>query len=58
MTEDQSYIIHCITQGYTNKQIAQDLNKTEKAVRSHLTRIYKKHGVKNRLQLALKVTKA
>ena len=46
-------IVSHICQGYRNKEIAQKLNISEQTVKSHCTRIYKKLGVSDRLQLAL-----
>ena len=46
-------IVSHICQGYRNKEIAQKLNISEQTVKSHCTRIYRKLGVSDRLQLAL-----
>jgi DNA-binding NarL/FixJ family response regulator len=46
-------IVAHICQGYRNKEIAQKLNISEQTVKSHCTRIYRKLGVADRLQLAL-----
>jgi DNA-binding NarL/FixJ family response regulator len=49
---EKEIVLH-ICQGYRNKEIAQKLNVSEQTVKSHCTRIYKKIGVTDRLQLAL-----
>lgn len=46
-------IVHLVSQGYKNKEMAQKLNISEQTVKSHCSRIYKKLGVSDRLQLAL-----
>jgi DNA-binding NarL/FixJ family response regulator len=46
-------IVSHICQGYRNKEIAQKLKISEQTVKSHCTRIYRKLGVSDRLQLAL-----
>jgi two-component system, NarL family, response regulator DegU len=46
-------IISHICQGYRNKEIAAKLNISVQTVKSHCSRIYKKLGVSDRLQLAL-----
>jgi len=40
----------------TNKEIANHLNITEKTVKAHLTAVFRKLGLSNRLQLALYIT--
>jgi len=46
-------VMSLIAKGLTNKAIAKELNITEKTVKAHLTNIFSKLGVKDRLQLAL-----
>lgn len=46
-------ILTHICQGYRNKEIAQKLNISEQTVKSYSSRLYKKLGVSDRLQLAL-----
>jgi DNA-binding CsgD family transcriptional regulator len=45
-------IVVCVIEGKTNKTIEQELFIGRRTVESHLYRIYRKLGVKNRLQLA------
>ena len=42
-----------IVSGYTNKDIAQECSLSEDTVKHHLTNIFDKTGVSNRLELAL-----
>ena len=53
LAKREKEIMFHICQGYRNKEIAQKLNISEQTVKSHCTRIYKKIGVTDRLQLAL-----
>lgn len=46
-------IVSHICQGYRNREIARKLNISEQTVKSHCSRIYRKLGVSDRLQLAL-----
>ena len=53
LTARELQIIALITQGYTNRDLAQALRITEETVKRHLTNIYNKVGMSNRLELAL-----
>jgi DNA-binding NarL/FixJ family response regulator len=44
--------------GRTNRQIAEQLFLSEKTVEAHLSRAYRKLGVRSRTQLAVKMTAA
>jgi DNA-binding NarL/FixJ family response regulator len=46
-------IIHCITQGKRNKEIAFQMGTTEQVIKNYLRKIYDKLGVSDRLELAL-----
>jgi DNA-binding NarL/FixJ family response regulator len=48
-------VVGHLLDGHTNKQIAQKLQITERTVKAHLTSIYRKTGVSDRLHLALLV---
>ncbi len=58
LTGQEKEIANYICQGYKNKDIANKLNISEQTVKSHCNRIYKKLGVKDRLQLALSILHA
>lgn len=47
--EDRVFAL--VADGFTNRKIAEDLMVTEKTVKFHLNRIFKKTGVKNRAEL-------
>ncbi len=53
LTEKEIEIVKLICEGLSNKEIKKSLKTTEQSVRAHLSRIYKKTGVSDRLQLAL-----
>ncbi len=49
----ETEIVSFITQGYMNRDIAKSLSITEETVKRHLTNIFNKVGMSNRLELAL-----
>jgi DNA-binding NarL/FixJ family response regulator len=51
----QMKILHGITSGQLNKQIAFDLGIAETTVKAHMTTIMRKLNVRNRTQVALVV---
>ena len=53
LTARELQIIALITQGYTNRDLAGALRITQETVKRHLTNIYNKVGMSNRLELAL-----
>lgn len=53
LTPRELEIISTIVAGYTNKDIAQKFSISEQTVKHHLTNIFDKLGVSNRLELAL-----
>ncbi len=53
LTPRQTEIIAAIVDGYTNKEIARKLSISEQTVKHHLTSIFEKVGVTNRLELAI-----
>ncbi len=53
LTRRQIEIIAAIVDGYTNKEIAKKLSISEQTVKHHLTSIFEKVGVTNRLELAI-----
>jgi DNA-binding NarL/FixJ family response regulator len=57
LTKAEKEIVFLICEGFRNKEIAKNLNVSEKTVKSHCNRIYKKVGVKDRLQLATYIYK-
>jgi DNA-binding NarL/FixJ family response regulator len=55
LTERETEIAAYVAQGASNKRIASTLGITERTVKAHLSTVYKKTGVGDRLQLALLV---
>ena len=53
LTEREREVIVCVGQGFRNKQIAGRLFISEVTVRHHLTSIYNKLGVSDRLELVI-----
>ncbi|MGC0153395.1 response regulator transcription factor [Chromobacterium vaccinii] len=52
----EAEVIAILKQGRSNKEIARELDITERTVKAHLTAIFQKFGVEDRLQLLLKLT--
>jgi DNA-binding NarL/FixJ family response regulator len=50
LTERELEILHALTEGCSNKQIAQGLWLAEQTVKFHLTNIYRKLGVRSRTE--------
>lgn len=55
LSERELSVAQCVSKGLSNKQIALELNITERTVKAHLTSIFKKTQTKDRLALALLV---
>src|SRR5207247_8141466 len=53
LTPRELEIVGAVTAGLSNKEIARQFSLSEETVRHHLTKIYSKVGVSNRLELAL-----
>jgi len=53
LTPRELEIVSTIVAGYTNKEIAEKFSISEQTVKHHLTNIFDKLGVSNRLELAL-----
>lgn len=57
LTERERQIARLLGQGASNKVIAGQLGITERTVKAHLTAIFRKAGVRDRMQLALLVNR-
>lgn len=55
LSSAQKRVLAALVRGHLNKQIAGDLDLTEATVKAHLTAIFRKLGVSNRLQAILAV---
>jgi two-component system, NarL family, nitrate/nitrite response regulator NarL len=53
LTRRQLEIVACVVSGLANRDIARKLSISEDTVKHHLTQIFSKTGVSNRLELAL-----
>ena len=53
LTARELEIVSAVAAGYTNKQMAEKFSVAEDTVKHHLTSIFDKTGVSNRLELAL-----
>jgi two-component system, NarL family, nitrate/nitrite response regulator NarL len=56
LTAREHEIIAKVLQGYTNRETGQELKISEETVKSHLSSIFRKLGVSNRMELALYVS--
>ena len=57
LTPRERQIAEAIADGRTNRDIAGRLGITEQTVKNHLTSIFEKVGVENRLQLGIAIVK-
>lgn len=57
LSEREFEIVQLVIQGLGNREIAEKLFISENTVKNHLSRIFQKLGVKDRVELALLVTK-
>jgi len=53
LTHRELEVVSAIVEGYSNKDIAKKFSISEQTVKHHLSRIFDKVGVSNRLELAL-----
>ena len=52
LTASERRVAELIAQGHTNSEVGQDLGVSVKTVETHLSHIYRKLGVRSRLELA------
>lgn len=53
ITEREHDVIHCLSRGLTNKEIGQQLGISQHTVRDHLSSVFKKLNIGNRIELAI-----
>ena len=56
LTRRERQIAHLVTQGYTNREVAESSFLSIRTVENHLARIYQKLGVRSRAELASALT--
>ncbi|NVF12824.1 response regulator transcription factor [Vreelandella maris] len=56
LTERERGVALAVARGATNKEVARQLDITERTVKAHLSAIFKKLAVRDRLQLMLKLS--
>jgi two-component system response regulator DevR len=57
LNDNQSQILRLVGEGYTNREIAKRVHLSELTVKSYLQDIYRKLGVRNRVEAALLATR-
>jgi len=55
LTQREREIVHLIVEGASNKEVASSLNISERTVKGHLSNVFQKLGVADRLKLVLYV---
>lgn len=58
LTRRENEIAAQVAAGHSNKRIAAEAGVTERTVKTHLNNIFRKTGVRNRVQLALAINEA
>jgi len=53
LTKREEGVVHLVAEGFTNRDISQQLSLSENTVRNYLFRIFNKVGTSNRVELAL-----
>lgn len=56
-TPRQAQVAELVSKGLTNRAVADKLNVTEQAVKFHLTNIFKRSGLGDRIKLSLTIYK-
>ena len=51
LTERQRMVVAHVRQGYSNREIGEKLGISEEGVKAHLSRLYLRYGVTNRVEL-------
>ncbi|NOR50996.1 MAG: DNA-binding response regulator [Gammaproteobacteria bacterium] len=57
LTKRENEVAHLVTRGMGNREIAEQCNISERTVKAHLTHIYKKLQMQDRVRLALYVNR-
>jgi DNA-binding NarL/FixJ family response regulator len=51
LSKREADVVHCVTEGLTNREIAERLGLSQHTIKNHLFRIFDKLGVSNRIEL-------
>lgn len=57
LTERERAVALAVAEGCSNKEVARQLDITERTVKAHLGAVYRKLGVRDRMQLVLRMAK-
>ncbi|WP_318153148.1 response regulator transcription factor [Halomonas sp. LR3S48] len=57
LTERERAVALAVAEGRTNKEVARQLDITERTVKAHLGAVFRKLGVRDRMQLVLRLAK-
>ena len=55
LSRQQARIVECIVHAKSDKQIAQELGISQCTVRTHMTRLFQKFGLDDRVELLVRV---
>ncbi|MCG9029613.1 LuxR C-terminal-related transcriptional regulator [Laribacter hongkongensis] len=55
LTEREREVVQALRRGLANKEIARELDISENTVKKHLSSVFQKLGVEDRLQLLIKL---
>lgn len=53
LTSREKEVVHLISQGYSNKQIAKEMILSEKTVKNHISHVFRKLELRDRTQVAI-----
>jgi DNA-binding NarL/FixJ family response regulator len=53
LTAKEKLVAELVAKGFTNKEVAKQLAITDRTVKAHLTAVFDKLGVRDRVHLAL-----
>ena len=57
LTDGQREILALVSEGYSNREIANRVHLSENTVKTHLQEIFRKLGVRNRVEAAIRAVR-
>jgi len=57
LTQRENDVANLVARGWTNKEIAQSIGIGKDTVKQHLSRVFEKKAVRNRVELAIVILK-